>query len=68
MNQLDNILRDTCNRLIQRWAEQQEEDRKAVEEFRAMDMVRLGYDKEYQRQLDERFGEGWIERVKLVIR
>jgi hypothetical protein len=60
--QLDNLMGDCVAKM---WDRLSEENRD-VEEFRAIDFGRLMFDKEYQRRLDEHFGDGWMDRIKWV--
>lgn len=60
LEMLDNFANSVIDKCLQNW----EQEQRDIEEFRAIDLPRLLFDKEYKRRCDEHFGEGWLERVR----
>lgn len=60
---LDIFVRDVGLALIKRMEKAERKRQQDIAEFKVIDLARAVFDKDYQRQLDERFGEGWERRT-----
>lgn len=63
MPKLNELLNTFAKHNLRRMVAIEEQRRKDVEEFRAIDFFRATFDKEYNKRLDEHFGVGWEKRI-----